>query len=197
MMLLNRDSAIRSASKRLCTVYKSKNSVPCQPSGRRDIRSERPTVQTSSVQTTRTFRPDLPLCREASNCSSLLLSGRFSSTSGWHSVFNPLRDFFPKNRYGKFGSTVKMMCEKLKWLLKVKCVHKCQQKLKEKPLWGSQTQEFHYSEDKARYKIVIRTCTDAVVIPWSLTCNRTRTLPNQVHLPEGVFSGTPYLRADL
>jgi len=28
-------------------------------------------------------------------------------------------------------------------------------------------------------------------------CNPTRTLPNQVHLPEGVFNGTPYLRVDL
>jgi len=26
--------------------------------------------------------------------------------------------------------------------------------LREKPLWGSQTQDIHYSEDKARYKIV-------------------------------------------
>jgi hypothetical protein len=25
---------------------------------------------------------------------------------------------------------------------------------REKPLWGSQTQEFYYSKDKARYKIV-------------------------------------------
>jgi hypothetical protein len=30
---------------------------------------------------------------------------------------------------------------------------------REKPLWGSQTQEFHYSEDKARYKIVTLTYT--------------------------------------
>jgi len=63
-------------------------------------------------------------------------------------------------------------------------VYKCQQKIKhsgkkmtqifveevetqlrEKPLRGSQTQEFHYSEDKARYKIVTLTCTDAVVVP--------------------------------
>jgi hypothetical protein len=29
----------------------------------------------------------------------------------------------------------------------------------EKPLRGSQTQEFHYSEDEARYKIVTLTCT--------------------------------------
>jgi hypothetical protein len=37
--------------------------------------------------------------------------------------------------------------------------------LREKQLWGSQTQEFHYSEDKARYKTVTLTCTDAVVVP--------------------------------
>jgi hypothetical protein len=37
MMLLNRDSAIQSASRRFCTVYKSKNLVPCQPSGRPSV----------------------------------------------------------------------------------------------------------------------------------------------------------------
>jgi hypothetical protein len=68
--------------------------------------------------------------------------------------------------------------------------------LREKPLRGSQTQEFHYSEDITRYKTVTLTCTDAVVVPWSLTCNPTRMLPNQVHIPEGVFNGTPYLRAE-
>jgi hypothetical protein len=36
---------------------------------------------------------------------------------------------------------------------------------REKPLRGSQTQKFYYSEDKARYKIVTLTCTDAVVVP--------------------------------
>jgi len=36
----------------------------------------------SSFRTTRTFRLDLPLCREASNCSSLHPSGRFSRMSG-------------------------------------------------------------------------------------------------------------------
>jgi len=30
---------------------------------------------------------------------------------------------------------------------------------REKPLRGSQTQEFYYSEDEARYKIVTLTCT--------------------------------------
>jgi hypothetical protein len=101
-MLLNRDSAIQSASRRFCTVYKSENSVPCQPFGRRDIPSGCPTVQSI-------FRPDLPLCREASNCSSLHLSGRFSSMSERHLVFDQLRDFFPKHRYEKFTATVRTM----------------------------------------------------------------------------------------
>jgi len=56
---------------------------------------------------------------------------------------------------------------------------------REKPLRGSQTQEFHYSEEEARYKIVTLTRTDAVVVPCSLTCNPTRTLPTQVSYLKG------------
>jgi hypothetical protein len=56
---------------------------------------------------TRTFRLDLPLCREASNCSSLHPSRCFSSTSGRHLVFDQLWDFFPKYRYGKIVATVR------------------------------------------------------------------------------------------
>jgi hypothetical protein len=44
-------------------------------------------------------------------------------------------------------------------------VDEVETQLRETPLRGSQTQEFHYSEDKARYKIVTLTCTDAVVVP--------------------------------
>jgi cytochrome oxidase assembly protein ShyY1 len=44
-------------------------------------------------------------------------------------------------------------------------VDEVETQLREKPLRGSQTQEFHYSEDIARYKTVTLTCTDAVVIP--------------------------------
>jgi hypothetical protein len=51
----------------------------------------------------RTFRLNLPLCREASP------SGRFSSTFGRHSVFDHLWDFFPKHRYGKIAATVRTM----------------------------------------------------------------------------------------
>jgi hypothetical protein len=59
----------------------------------------------SSVRTTRTFRLDLPLCREASNYSSLDPSRRFSSTSGRHSEFDQLWDFLLKHSYGKIVAT--------------------------------------------------------------------------------------------
>jgi len=55
----------------------------------------------------RTFGPDLPLCREASNCSSLHPSRRFSSTFGWHSVFDQLWYFFPKHKYRKIAAIVR------------------------------------------------------------------------------------------
>jgi hypothetical protein len=63
----------------------------------------------SSVRTTRTFRLDLPLCQEASNCSNLHPSRRFSNTSGRHSVFNHLWDFFPKHRYRKIAAAARTM----------------------------------------------------------------------------------------
>jgi hypothetical protein len=43
-------------------------------------------------------RPDLPLCREASNCSSLHTSGRFSNPSGRLSVFDQASSFLSKNQ---------------------------------------------------------------------------------------------------
>jgi hypothetical protein len=45
----------------------------------------------SSVQTTRIVCADLPLCKEASTCSS---------------VFDQLQDFFPKHRCGKIATNV-------------------------------------------------------------------------------------------
>jgi len=44
-------------------------------------------------------------------------------------------------------------------------VDEVETQLREKSLRGSQTQEFHYLEDMARYKTVTLTCTDAVVVP--------------------------------
>jgi hypothetical protein len=43
-------------------------------------------------------RPDLPLCREASNCSSLHPFGRFSSQSGRLSVFDQDSVFLSKTQ---------------------------------------------------------------------------------------------------
>jgi hypothetical protein len=93
--------------------------APCQPSGPDAHLSKVPVVRTtchtvrtpiskaSSVRTTRTSRPDLPLCREVSNCSNLHPFGRFSSTSERLSVFNKLQDFFPKHSYRKIAATVR------------------------------------------------------------------------------------------
>jgi hypothetical protein len=36
-------------------------------------------------------------------------------------------------------------------------VNEVETQLREKSLWGSQTQEFHYSENKASYKTIILT----------------------------------------
>jgi hypothetical protein len=85
-----------------------KNLVPYQPSERRDIQSGRPTVQSI-------FHPNLCLCREASNCSSLHPSRQFSSTSGRHSVFDQLWDFLPKHSVSILASfcvwTKSLMCK--------------------------------------------------------------------------------------
>jgi hypothetical protein len=43
-------------------------------------------------------------------------------------------------------------------------VDEVETQLREKPLRGSQTQEFHYSEDIARYKTVHSHIPDAVVV---------------------------------
>jgi hypothetical protein len=44
-------------------------------------------------------------------------------------------------------------------------VDEVETQLREKPLLGSQTQDIHYLEDKARYKAVTLTYTDVVVVP--------------------------------
>jgi len=61
-------------------------------------------------------RLDLSLCREASNCSSLHLSGCFSSPSRWHSVFDQASDFLSKIKYGKIATIVRTM-----WILVRTC----------------------------------------------------------------------------
>jgi hypothetical protein len=89
------------ASRRFCTDSKTEKLDPLHWSGQRDIPSGCLTVKASSVQTTRTFRLDLPLCREASNCSKVHLSGRLSNTSGRHSVFDQLWISFQNTDMGR------------------------------------------------------------------------------------------------
>jgi hypothetical protein len=97
-MLFNRNSVIQSASRRFCTIYKSKNSVPCQPFVRRDISSRRPTVQSIIRQDDENFM---------SGPSSV--SRSFSSLHPFRrlSVFDKLQGFFPKHSYGKIAATVR------------------------------------------------------------------------------------------
>jgi hypothetical protein len=52
-------------------------------------------------------------------------------------------------------------------------VNEVQTQLIEKPLRGSQTQEFHYSKDKASNKAVTLTYPDVAIVPFTLTRNPT------------------------
>jgi hypothetical protein len=54
---------------------------------------------------------------------------------------------------------------KLRNLKETYFVDEVKTQIREKPLRGSQTQEFHYSEDKANYKIVALTYPYEVVVP--------------------------------
>jgi hypothetical protein len=64
-------------------------------------------------------------------------------------------------------------------------VKEVETQLREKSLRGSQTQEFHYSEDKASNKVVTLTYPDATIVPCTRTRNPTWTLPNQVSYLKG------------
>jgi hypothetical protein len=50
-------------------------------------------------------------------------------------------------------------------------VNEVETQLREKPLWGSQNQEFHYSVDKTSNKVVTLTYPDAAIVPCTLTRN--------------------------
>jgi hypothetical protein len=52
-------------------------------------------------------------------------------------------------------------------------VNEVKTQLREKPLRGSQTQDFHYSEDKTSNKALASHTRYAVVIPCTLTCTYT------------------------
>jgi hypothetical protein len=117
MMLLNRDSAIQSASRRFYTIYKSEkfSSLPAvrttwytvwtpncpkhNPSRWREL-SVRTFLCVEKLPTVPAWiHPDVSAARpDDTQC-----------TSGRHSMFDQLRDFFPKHRYGKFAAAVRTM----------------------------------------------------------------------------------------
>jgi hypothetical protein len=109
MMLFNRDSAIHKCFQKIlhslqvrifgslpvvwttCHTVQTPSCPIHQPSERR----VKPSGRTSDYSI---IRPDLPLCRETSNCSSLHLSGRFSSLSRRLSVFDQASGFLSKTQ---------------------------------------------------------------------------------------------------
>jgi hypothetical protein len=97
-MLFNKDSAIQKCfQKTLHSLQVRKfNSLPAVRW--RVIPSGRPSVQSIIRPDDVDSRPNLPLCREASNCSSLHPFRRFSSSSGRLSVFNQALGFLSKTQ---------------------------------------------------------------------------------------------------
>jgi hypothetical protein len=86
-----------------------KNQIPCSRPDDVIYRPDAQLSKESSVRTTRTFHPDLPLCREALNCCSLHSSGHFKSTSERYSVFDQLWNFLPKHKYEKIATNVRTL----------------------------------------------------------------------------------------
>jgi hypothetical protein len=72
--------------------------IPSLPSRGHVIPSGHPSIQSIIHPDDVDSRPDLPSCREASNCSSLHPSGRFSSPSEQLSVFNQALGFLSKTQ---------------------------------------------------------------------------------------------------
>jgi len=109
-MLFYSESTLQLWASRRLQDSKQYSSVPLHSSGGREIPSRHSFVEVSSVRTTRTFSPDIPLCPEALNCSRLHPSEHLSNMSGRLSVFDKLKDFFPKHRYWKTVATSQKMC---------------------------------------------------------------------------------------
>jgi len=86
--------------------FKQCSLVPLHPSRRLEIPSGRSSVKASSVRTMRTFRLDVLLCPEASNCSRLHPSECLNNTFGRLSVFDKSKDLFSKDKYGKTAAIV-------------------------------------------------------------------------------------------
>jgi hypothetical protein len=124
MMLFNRDSAIQKcfqkilhslqvrkfgslpAFRKMCHTVRTPNCPKHHPFGRCDIPSGRSTIHSIIGADDMDFRSDLPLCREASNCSSLHPSRLSAARPDDTQCSTKLQDFFPKHKCGKIAATV-------------------------------------------------------------------------------------------
>lgn len=93
-----------------------------QPSGWRVISSRCTSDKSIILPDGVDFSPDLPLCRDASNYSSLHPARRFSSPSGQLSVFDQASGFLSKHRYGKITVTVRTVWYPVRTLSSVRQV---------------------------------------------------------------------------
>jgi hypothetical protein len=167
MMLLNRVPLFRVLPEDSTQSTSLKNWIPCS---RPNIVIYRPDAQlfkATSVRKKRTFHPDLPLCWEASNFSSLHPSGRFSNTSGRHSVFDLLWDFLPKHRYGKIVATVRTMWIPVRMRSSIRQVGHSKSRCPDANLHGPDARAI-YMEIACSWSTTIRTtgqhCLDAAQI---------------------------------
>jgi hypothetical protein len=110
------------------------SSVPLHPSGGHEILFERSSDKASFVRTTRSFHSNVPLCLKALNCSQLHPSGRLSNTSERLSVFDKLKDFFPKHRYWKTSATIRTT-----WLFRLDAILEKASRAEDVQLFGRQT----------------------------------------------------------
>jgi hypothetical protein len=129
----------------------------------------------------RTFRPDLPLCQEASNCSNLHPSGRFSSMSGRHSVFDQLWNFFPKHKYGKIAATVRTIWIPVRTLSSIRQVVHSKSRRPDTNLHGPDAQAT-YMEIVCIRSIIRTTCSmvqtrEALI--WKLRAAKVRSSRRQ------------------
>jgi hypothetical protein len=118
-MLFIRDSAIQKCSRRFCTICKSENSIPYQPSGRRVISSDHPAVQCINRPNDVAYHPDahqtkassirmtwIPvrtlLCVEKLRTASACIRPDISATCLDDSQCSiKLQDFFPNTDMGR------------------------------------------------------------------------------------------------
>jgi hypothetical protein len=145
MMFFNRDSAIQSAYRRFCTVYKSENLVPCQPSGWRGIPSgspsvqsiirpdnenfpsRRPSVSRSFEQVQGCIRPDVMANRpdtlqssRRSQCSKAFVRATWLYRPDTIQCLTSIKVSSLRHSYGKTAATVWRMCDPVRTMSSIR-----------------------------------------------------------------------------